>query len=346
MAGFFLWGRGGRRMTPEDIAFERRLAANQQQGDYSPIQSPWQGLARVAGNLNGALRERSADRASEANADETRSVLEALMAGGTAPAAPSPADPVATALAGASAGVLPSTGRPMLPNADGSVSTEESITITDPRINNGAPTNIPSIWNGQRYADEGDAVAQALASGQQFQSFPNIDEAVNAARARSEMLGREVDSVRNGAVTSSAAPAPSGVPAPPGGANNAAIIAALANPYVSDQVRQVAGMQYRASLEAANRRPVQPHYWETNNGSLGIVGEDGVPRILYQDPTPRTEWISARNPDGTLTIVPMQQGGGAPGQAGPPDTLPPDFQFPDEQGGPTPAASGGFPGVW
>lgn len=326
-------------MTPEDISLERRIAASLSQPDYSPIQSPWQGLARVAGNLTGALRERNANRASEANAADSRSVIEALInpnggiseIGATQPPGETPV------------GILPSTGRPMLPNPDGSVSTEESITITDPRVNNGAPTNIPSIWNGQRYENEGDAVAQALASGQQFQSFPSIDEAVAAARARSEALGQEVDQVRNGAAAPLAAPASPGAPPPaPGGATiNPAIIQALANPYVSDEVRQIAGLQYRAQLEAANRRPAQPHYWETNNGSLGMIGPDGVPQIVYQDPTPRTEWITARNPDGTMTIVPMQQGGGQQPQAAPTD---PSYWTPvDDEGGPTPAGSGGFP---
>src|SRR3546814_14427764 len=47
----FTWGAGGQRMTPEDIAAQRRRAAGMMQSDYSPIQSPWQGFARVANKM-------------------------------------------------------------------------------------------------------------------------------------------------------------------------------------------------------------------------------------------------------------------------------------------------------
>lgn len=89
-------------------------------------------------------------------------------------------------------GTLASTGRPMLANPDGSVSTEESITITDERLNGGRPTNIPSIWGGKRRSDE-DAITEALRSGQTFPSFTSIPAAVAAAEARSRELGDEVD---------------------------------------------------------------------------------------------------------------------------------------------------------
>ncbi|WP_426265153.1 hypothetical protein [Sphingomonas sp. PWP1-2] len=65
-----------------------------------------------------------------------------------------------------------------------------------------------------------------------------------------------------------------------------------------------------------------PHYWETNNGSLGMVGADGKPAIVYQDPTPKINWITADNPDHTKTIIPVGPNGplsasgmGAPGAA-------------------------------
>src|SRR3546814_20482224 len=63
--------QGGQRLTPEDIALQRRLAAQQmQQGaDFSPIGHWSQGLARVAPGLFGGMRERRADTASEANAE-------------------------------------------------------------------------------------------------------------------------------------------------------------------------------------------------------------------------------------------------------------------------------------
>lgn len=77
--GAFLWGAGGQRMTPEEIAFNRRLGAQQALADYSPIQSPWQGLARVAGNITGALRERGAERAAQDNASADARITQAIL---------------------------------------------------------------------------------------------------------------------------------------------------------------------------------------------------------------------------------------------------------------------------
>lgn len=82
--GAFTWGAGGQRMTPDDIAAQRRRAAGMMQGDYSPIQSPWQGLARVAGNIDGALQMRRADRAAEVNAAQSASVAKNLSNPGAA----------------------------------------------------------------------------------------------------------------------------------------------------------------------------------------------------------------------------------------------------------------------
>jgi hypothetical protein len=78
----FVWGSGGSRMTPEDIAFQRRLAASQQQMDYSPVGHWLQGAARLADTLGGAFRERRADRAAAENAAEGDAVMRALMGGG------------------------------------------------------------------------------------------------------------------------------------------------------------------------------------------------------------------------------------------------------------------------
>jgi hypothetical protein len=79
-------------------------------------------------------------------------------------------------------------GLPARQNADGSVSTEISITVTDPRLNGGKPTNIPSLWGGQ-VVDQETAVANALATGKPYQSFGTIDQAVAAAKTRSNAGG-------------------------------------------------------------------------------------------------------------------------------------------------------------
>ena len=83
----FQWGQGGRRMTPDDIARERELAARMTQTNYSPIYSPWQGLARVSENLLGAMRERKADSASERNADYGQQIIQSLLNPGGSPSA-------------------------------------------------------------------------------------------------------------------------------------------------------------------------------------------------------------------------------------------------------------------
>ncbi len=79
-------------------------------------------------------------------------------------------------------------GLPARVNADGSRSTEVSITVTDPRLNGGQPTNIPSMWGGVE-VDEDEAVSKALATKRPYQSFKTIDEAVSAARAKSAAGG-------------------------------------------------------------------------------------------------------------------------------------------------------------
>jgi hypothetical protein len=94
----FVWGAGGARMTPEDIAFQRRLAASEQQLDYSPVGHWLQGAARLAGNVGGMLRERRADKASEANVAEGNAVLSALMGGGDGLTGPSGEDAVLAAM--------------------------------------------------------------------------------------------------------------------------------------------------------------------------------------------------------------------------------------------------------
>ena len=85
-------------------------------------------------------------------------------------------------------------GLPARENPDGSYSTEVSITITDPRLNNGKPTNIPSLWGGKE-VDEDTAVKNALKSGKNYQSFDTIDSAVSSAKARSLAGGAGADKV-------------------------------------------------------------------------------------------------------------------------------------------------------
>jgi len=78
--------------------------------------------------------------------------------------------------------------RPILENPDGTFSTEESITVEEGSLNNGRPTNIPSIWDGQRLSDD-EAIQRAVESGMNFESYDTVDAAVAAAQERSAEIG-------------------------------------------------------------------------------------------------------------------------------------------------------------
>jgi hypothetical protein len=80
----FVWGQGGRRMTPEDIAFAQRQAAQRMSngGSYAPVDHWLQGAARASEGIIGGLQMRDARRASEVNAAESDMVVRALMEGG------------------------------------------------------------------------------------------------------------------------------------------------------------------------------------------------------------------------------------------------------------------------
>jgi len=111
-------------------------------------------------------------------------------------------------------------------------------------------------------------------------------------------------------------PPEAGTAAASPGTSNEAVIAALLSddPRVS-KVGQLA-------WERDNRKPVQPHYWETNDGSLGMIGADGKPQIVYQDRTPKITWIQAENADGTKTLIPVGPNGPIAGTSAAQPTAP------------------------
>lgn len=99
-----------------------------------------------------------------------------------------------------------------LPNTMGGMSTELSITVTDPRLNGGRPTNIPSLVRGQvgvesllrgedMTIEQHDIAIQRamerVAAGQFLPSYNSIEEAVQAARSRSDTKGRSMGRTRN-----------------------------------------------------------------------------------------------------------------------------------------------------
>jgi hypothetical protein len=97
----------------------------------------------------------------------------------------------------------------VLPRTDGDVSSELSLTVTDPRLNQGRATNIPSLVQGQTgvhqmltdpkwspsQQQEQIAIqraAQRQAAGAYLPSFPTVPQAVHAAQHRSHEKGDEV----------------------------------------------------------------------------------------------------------------------------------------------------------
>jgi flagellum-specific peptidoglycan hydrolase FlgJ len=104
----FVWGDGGAQLTPEAIAAQRKVAqAMMARGaDYSPVQSAWQGAARMSEGLLGGFDAGNADVADRANNETNRQLMAAMLggAGGAQPAVATPAvAPVAPGPMGATA---------------------------------------------------------------------------------------------------------------------------------------------------------------------------------------------------------------------------------------------------
>lgn len=89
----FIFGQGGVRLSPEDIAQQRKTAqAMMARGmDYSPVQSPWQSAARVAQALLGGYQSGEADRESANMTAEGEALFQKLASRATGAGAPSTA---------------------------------------------------------------------------------------------------------------------------------------------------------------------------------------------------------------------------------------------------------------
>lgn len=59
-----------------------------------------------------------------------------------------------------------------------------------------------------------------------------------------------------------------------------------------------------------DHKQAQPHYWESNDGSLMSIGADGQPQRVYSDPTPKYNWIPDGMGGGRYEAIPGT--GGAP----------------------------------
>jgi hypothetical protein len=79
-------------------------------------------------------------------------------------------------------------GYPAVKLENGSHMTEYSITVTDPRLNNGRPTNIPSLWE-RKIVDQDTAVNKAIQSKKEYKSFDTIKDAVSDSERKSNAGG-------------------------------------------------------------------------------------------------------------------------------------------------------------
>lgn len=77
----FVWGAGGARKTPEQLASEREIAQALAMGNYSPVQHWTQGLGRVLDNVEGAIDLRRLDREQA----ESQAAIQAQIAAALGP---------------------------------------------------------------------------------------------------------------------------------------------------------------------------------------------------------------------------------------------------------------------
>lgn len=78
----FVFGRGGKRMSVDDIELKRRIAAQEMAdaGSGAPVQHWLQGLNRSLGAVTGGLRMRGANRADEQRKAEAKATTDAEIA--------------------------------------------------------------------------------------------------------------------------------------------------------------------------------------------------------------------------------------------------------------------------
>jgi hypothetical protein len=67
--------------------------------------------------------------------------------------------------------------------------------------------------------------------------------------------------------------------------------------------------QYDYELVHPKQANREPHYWESNDGSLHAIGDDGKPVEVYHDPTPKMNFIPDGQGGGQWVAVPSMPSG-------------------------------------
>jgi hypothetical protein len=68
--------------------------------------------------------------------------------------------------------------------------------------------------------------------------------------------------------------------------------------------RDFANWRQQYDYEIAHPKQTEPHYWESNDGSLHALGADGKPVEVYHDPTPKMMFIPDGMGGGRMIPVP------------------------------------------
>ncbi|MGB6104681.1 MAG: hypothetical protein WBF88_12645, partial [Pusillimonas sp.] len=231
----FTWGKGGRRMTPEDIERERAIAARQMKSDYSPVGHWLQGVGRVADNVLGALRDRSAQKAAAANSADSMRIAELLTqpppeAGMSAPVA--------------SPGITPVD---LPPSAVASDQAATMSPVGPPSLDQAPPP--PADW---RQTVAADPVAESLIAG---------TEAEN-------QIARALAARPQNAATPTAMYRP-----------RDAIIEALSNPYVDQNVRSLADKMWAQEYEQS-----KPQFFMSGEDRVSYNPLSGESQMVYDAP--------------------------------------------------------------
>lgn len=130
----FVWGRAGRKLTPDQVAQEREAAALLAQGamDYSPVAHWSQGLNRVAQGLLAGIDYRMADKAEEEIGTVNKDLIASLLSGGSSAPASAP---------------VASSAIPMT-SAAGEVSATAPVASSGPQAYRDAIASIESAGSG------------------------------------------------------------------------------------------------------------------------------------------------------------------------------------------------------